>query len=57
MIEDIGCELCDLLDQQMKAISGRGFLDMTPEELANYEQRRTRIATLRSELAEGAHQL
>lgn len=56
MIERIGCELCDLLDQQRKAIAGRGFLDLTPEESVNYEHRRTRIATLRNELARFAPQ-
>jgi hypothetical protein len=54
-IEEIARELCDLLDQQMKAISGRGLEDLTDEELANYERRRTRLATLRSELAKFAH--
>ena len=51
MIEEIGREVCDLLEQQMKAIAGRGFRDLTPEELANYEQRRIQIANLRSQLA------
>jgi hypothetical protein len=54
-LEEIARELCDLLDQQMKAISGRGLEDLTDEELANYERRRTRIAALRSELAKFAH--
>ena len=39
----------------MKAISGRGLEDLTDQELANYERRRTRIAALRSELAKFAH--
>ena len=50
-IDGIVRELCDLLDQQMHAISGRGFRDLTDEELASYQPRRRRIAALRSELA------
>jgi hypothetical protein len=53
-VEDIARELYDLLDQQMKALSGQGFQDMPDEGLADYERRRIRIATLRSELAQFA---
>ena len=49
-IEQIVGELCSLLDQQMDAVSGRGFLDLTEEELASYHPRKTRIAVLRVEL-------
>ena len=51
-IERIAQELRHLLDQQMKAISGRGFDDLTEQELKEYEQRRERIAVLRAKLAE-----
>ena len=53
-IDQIVGELCDLLDQQIQVILGKGFLDLSEEEIANYEPRRTRIATLRSELAKFA---
>jgi hypothetical protein len=50
-IDQIVRELCDLLDQQMQTMSGRGFQDLTDEELANYQPRNTRIAALRAQLA------
>jgi hypothetical protein len=53
-IDEIVGELCTLLDQQMRSISGRGFHDLTDEELANYQLRRTRIAGLLSDLAKFA---
>jgi hypothetical protein len=53
-IDQIVSELCQLLDQQIQAISGRGFHDLSDEEFAGYEPRRTRIAALRSELAKFA---
>ena len=49
-IAEIAGQLCALLDQQMQAISGRGFQDLTEEEVANYEQRRAKIAELRAAL-------
>jgi hypothetical protein len=49
-IGDIGRELCDLLDQQMKAIAGRGLQDLTGEETTVYEVRQKQITALRSEL-------
>jgi hypothetical protein len=49
-IGEIASELCDLLDQQMKAITGRGLQDLTGEEAAAYELRQQQIAALRSEL-------
>jgi hypothetical protein len=49
-LRDIAGDLCDLLDQQMKAITGRGLPDLAEEELAGYELRRRQIAALRSEL-------
>ena len=51
-IDQIVRELCDLLDQQMQTMSGRGFQDLTDEELANYQPRTTRIAALRAQLAQ-----
>ena len=50
-INQIVRELCDLLDQQMQVVAGRGIQDLTSEELAKYQPRRARIAALRSELA------
>jgi hypothetical protein len=49
-VRDIAGELCDLLDQQMKAITDRGLQDLTDEEAAGYELRRTQIAALQAEL-------
>jgi hypothetical protein len=53
-IDRIVRELSDLLDQPMQIISGRGFQDLTDEELANYQPRNTRIAALRSQLVKFA---
>jgi len=50
--EQIARELPDLLDQQVEAILGRNFNDLTKEERAAYEDRRRRILVLRSELEE-----
>lgn len=49
-VGEIAGELCDLMEQQIKAITGRGLDDLTHEEAASYEVRRTHIAELRSEL-------
>lgn len=46
-------ELCDLLQLQLDSVTGRKFSDFTPEELDEYQKRKSRIAKLRSEL----HQL
>jgi hypothetical protein len=54
-IEEIARQLCELFEQQMKAISGRGFLDLAAEELAAYQQRGERIGALRAELARFVH--
>lgn len=50
-IPEIARELCDLLDQQLKAISGCGFEDLTDEEMRVYEDRKKRVTALRSKLA------
>ena len=49
-IEIIARELCDLLDQQMKTISGPNLLQLTGEELQAYKLRQARISTLRHQL-------
>jgi hypothetical protein len=49
-VDQIVSELCSSLDEQMSVVSGRGLQGLTEEELAGYERRRARIATLRSEL-------
>jgi hypothetical protein len=49
-VRAIAGELGNLLDQQMKAITGRGLQDLTDEEAAGYELRRTKIAALQGEL-------
>jgi hypothetical protein len=49
-LNEIIRELCDLLDQQMSAISNRGLQDLTSQELTEYERRSDRIAELRSDL-------
>ena len=50
--ENIAHELLDLLDQQVAAIVGRNFNDLTQEETEVYQSRRRRILALRSALAE-----
>lgn len=45
-------ELLDLLDQQVAAIVGRNFNDLSKEELEAYRGRRNRILELRSVLIE-----
>jgi hypothetical protein len=52
-IAQLALEVCDLLQQQLDSITGRGLSDFTPEELDAYKKRKSRIAELRSEL----HQL
>jgi hypothetical protein len=49
-LSEIIRELCDLLDQQMNAVSNRGLRDLPPDELREYERRSKRIAELRSGL-------
>jgi hypothetical protein len=49
-VAEISRQVCALLDQQMQAVSGRGFQDLSEEELANYELRRKQIDELRAEL-------
>jgi hypothetical protein len=49
-IAEIAKRLSALLEQQMRAISGRGLQGLTDEEAANYELRRKQIAALRAEL-------
>ncbi len=48
--ERIAQELLDLLDQQVAAIVGRDFNDLTKEEVDAYQCRRRRILELRSAL-------
>ncbi len=48
--EQIARELLDLLDQQVAAILGRNFNDLTKEEVDAYQCRRRRILELRSAL-------
>jgi len=50
MFERIARELPDLLDQQVEAIVGRNFNDLTEEERTAYEERRRKILELRAEL-------
>jgi len=50
--EEIARELPELLSQQMQALVGRSFNDLTNDEKAAYEARRQRIRELRSELGE-----
>jgi len=48
--EQIARELIDLLDQQVSALAGRNFNDLTREEVNAYQSRRRRILELRSAL-------
>jgi hypothetical protein len=48
--EEIARELPELLSQQMQALVGRNFNDLTNDEKAAYEARRQEIRELRSEL-------
>ena len=48
--ERIAQDLVALFDQQMQAIVGRTFNDLTGDEMAAYEIRRRRILELRSQL-------
>jgi hypothetical protein len=48
--ERIARELLDLLDQQVAAIVGRNFNDLTKEEVNAYHSRKRRILELRSAL-------
>ena len=50
--EQIARELLDLLDQQVAAIVGRNFNDLTKDEKDAYQCRRRRILELRSALDE-----
>ena len=43
-------EICDLLDQQVAAIVGRNFNELTKDELDAYQNRRRRILELRAAL-------
>lgn len=49
-VAEIARQLCALLDQQLQAVSGRGFQGLTDEDVASYELRRSQIAALRAEL-------
>jgi hypothetical protein len=49
-VAEIAKRVSALLDQQMRAISGRGLQALTNKELANYERRQRQIAALRDEL-------
>ncbi|MFZ3264448.1 MAG: hypothetical protein WA172_10645 [Terriglobales bacterium] len=48
--ERIAGEILDLLDQQVAAIAGRNFNDLTQEEVDAYQCRRRRILELRTAL-------
>jgi len=48
--EKIARELLDLLNQQVDAIAGRSFDDLSKEERDRYEERRRTILELRSKL-------
>jgi len=50
--EQITRELLDLLDQQVTAIVGRDFNDLTKDEVDAYQSRKRRILELRSALGE-----
>jgi len=50
--EDIARELPELLSQQMHALVGRNFNDLTNDEKAAYKARRQSIRQLRWELEE-----
>jgi hypothetical protein len=49
-IAQIALELCDLLQLQLDSIMGRKLTDFTAEEVNAYQQRKSRIVGLRSEL-------
>jgi len=49
-LERIARELLDLLNQQVAAIVGRKFDDLSEEERQAYEKRKKRILELRSEI-------
>jgi hypothetical protein len=49
-IARVSLELCDLLQLQLDSIMGRKLTDFTPDELDAYQNRKSRIAELRSEL-------
>jgi hypothetical protein len=49
----IADELCDLLQLQLNSIMGRKLTEFTPDELDAYQERKARIAELRTDL----HQL
>lgn len=55
-IARLALELCDLLQLQLDSLMGRKFSDFTPEELAAYQKRKSRIAELRAELRRIARQ-
>ena len=50
-IAEIVSEICELLDRQVQAISGKGKTGLSADELGNYERRKEQIARLRSKLA------
>jgi len=50
--EQIARELLALLDQQVAAIVGRNFNDLTAAELAAYQKRKGRILELQTGLQE-----
>lgn len=49
-VASIALELCDLLQLQLDSIMGRKLPELAPEELKIYQERKARIAELRSEL-------
>jgi hypothetical protein len=49
-VAEIADELIRLLQQQVDAIAGRKFSDLSDEELSAYQNRKDRILVLRREL-------
>jgi len=54
-IAQIALEACDLMQQQLDSVLGRKLTDFTPEEVAAYQKRKTRIAELLSRVHELAN--
>jgi hypothetical protein len=50
-IQQFAAELSELLEMQVRTLSGRSFDDLTDAEIAAYKKRNARISQLRSELA------
>jgi predicted nuclease of predicted toxin-antitoxin system len=46
----LAAKLSELLEMQMRTLSGRGIDDLTDAEITAYKQRNARISQLRSEI-------